>query len=198
MQPGRVKSVSERGSGRDRLMATARRLFMSRGASNVGINDVTDSAGIARMTLYNNFPSKEALIFAVYEELVETTLTGLRQMDTAALSEKDRVLALFDHLEGLGHGPDYRGCPFIHASLQAAETFGPVYALAHSYKLALREHVFSLLDESRVERAELASQIVLLLDGAVTEGYLKGVPNATESAKRATVTLLTFTEQHHL
>ena len=32
-------------SGRDRLLATARDLFVSRGASNVGINDVTDTAG---------------------------------------------------------------------------------------------------------------------------------------------------------
>ncbi len=54
-----------RGSvGRDRLLATARRLFTRHGASNVGINDVTAAAGVARMTLYNNFLSKDALTAA--------------------------------------------------------------------------------------------------------------------------------------
>jgi len=43
-------------------------------ASNVGINDVISGAGVARMTLYNNFVSKDALVLAVYTELIETTL----------------------------------------------------------------------------------------------------------------------------
>lgn len=182
--------TSRKAGGRERLLATARGLFMRRGASNVGINDVTGTAGVARMTLYNNFPSKEALILAVYEELAEATLRGLREMETTGQSEERRVLGVFDHLDGKSHGADYRGCPFIHASMQAAEPSGPLHALVHSYKRALREHVFGLLDERRADHADLADQILLLLDGAVTEAYLKGVANPVGSAKRAAVTLL--------
>lgn len=177
-------------AGRARLLATARDLFMRRGAANVGINDVTDSAGVARMTLYNNFASKEALILAVYSELAETTLHELREMETKGRSEEERILAVFDHLDGKSHEPDYRGCPFIHASLQPAEPSGPVYALVHAYKSSLRDHVFGLINDTRANRAELADQIVLLLDGAVTEAYLKGVAQPGRSAKRAAATLL--------
>ena len=176
--------------GRERLLATARDLFTRRGASNVGINDVTDTAGVARMTLYNNFESKEALTLAVYEGMAETDLRELRGLETNGQSEEERILALFGHFDGKARGADDRGCPFIHAALQAAEPAGPIHALVRSYKRALREHVLGLLDERRANRDELADQIVILLDGAVTEGYLKGVAQPASSARRAATTLL--------
>lgn len=176
--------------GRERLLATARALFMRRGASNVGINDVTETASVARMTLYNNFPSKQALILAVYEDLAKTTLNDLQEMKTTGRFEDERILAVFDHLDGKSHGADYRGCPFIHASLQAEEASGPIHALVHTYKRSLREHLFERLDERRANRGELADQLLMLLDGAVTEAYLKGVADPAGSAKRAATTLL--------
>ena len=180
-----------RGSvGRDRLLATARRLFTRHGASNVGINDVTAEAGVARMTLYNNFPSKDALTAAVYEEMAAAALQALRGMETSGRSDEEDILAIFDHFDRSGHEADYRGCPFIHASLQAADASGPIYAIVHSYKRSLREHIVDVLDEGRRNRAELADQIVLLLDGAVTEAYLKGVADPVTAAKRAAATLL--------
>ena len=179
--------------GRDRLLATARRLFARHGASNVGINDVTAAAGVARMTLYNNFPSKDALTAAVYEEMARDTLQALGGLEASGRSEEDSILAVFDHFGRSGHEAGYRGCPLIHASLQAAEASGPIYAIAHSYKRALREHIFRLLGEGRPNRAELADQIVLLLDGAATEAYLKGVADPVPAAKRAAATLLRTT-----
>ncbi len=177
-------------TGRERLLATARDLFTRRGASNVGINDVTDAAGVAKMTLYNNFASKEALTLAVYEEMTQATLRELGEMQTEGHSEEGRILALFDHLSGTADGADPRGCPFIHASLQAAESAGPIHALVRSYKRALREHVLDILDERRPHRAELADQIVILLDGMATEAYLGGVAHPVDAAKRAARTLL--------
>ena len=181
---------SRRSGGRERLLATARDLFTRRGASNVGINDVTDVAGVARMTLYNNFPSKEALTLAVYEEMAETDLEELRCSQTNGRSEEERVLALFDHFDRKASPTGYRGCPFIHASLQAAEPSGAIHALVQSYKRALREYVLGLLDDDRANRAELADQIVILLDGSVTEAYLKGVVHPGTAARRAATTLL--------
>lgn len=185
-----LKREIRKPGGRERLMTTARDLFTRRGASNVGINDVTDMAGVARMTLYNNFPSKEALTLAVYGEMVEAALRNLREMDRAGRSEDERILDLFIRFANPTDEADRRGCPFIHASLQDAEPAGSIYTLVQSYKRALREHVLGLLNENRASRAELADQIVILLDGMVTEAYLKGVADPTKAAKRAAVTLL--------
>jgi len=184
-------SGGPRGSaGRDRLLATARQLFTRHGASNVGINDVTAAAGVARMTLYNNFPSKDALTAAVYEQMARAVLQALSEMETSGRSEEKNIMAIFDYFDRSEHEADYRGCPFIHASLQAAEASGPIYAIVHSYKRGLREHIVHVLDQGRRNRAELADQLVLLLDGAVTEAYLKGVADPMTVAKRAATTLL--------
>lgn len=177
-------------SGRARLLITARDLFTRHGASNVGINDVTAAAGVAKMTLYNNFTSKEALTQAVYEEMTAETLEELREMVTIGKTEEERIHDLFSHFDLNTQGPDYRGCPFIHASLQSADPKGPIHGLVTTYKRALRDHVLGLLDEDRVDRAEMADLILLLLDGAVTEAYLKGVDHPARSAKRAVTTLL--------
>ena len=179
--------------GRERLLATARRLFTRHGASNVGINDVTAAAGVARMTLYNNFASKDALTAAVYEEMARAALQALSEMETSGHSEEENILAIFDHFDRSEHEADYRGCPFIHASLQAADASGPIHAIVHSYKRGLREHIVQVLGAGRRNRAELADQIVLLLDGAVTEAYLKGVANPMGAARQAAATLLRST-----
>lgn len=177
------------GGGRDRLLETARRLFTRHGASNVGINEVTDAAGVARMTLYNNFPSKEALTVAVYEEMASATLRALEALPYAD-TEEARIQAIFDLFARGTRRADYRGCPFIHASLQEAEPSGPVHAIVHRYKRALRDLVFRALDEQRTERSQMADSIVLLLDGAVTEAYIKGVAEPVAVAKRAAAILL--------
>jgi len=177
-------------TGRDRLLATARELFTRHGASNVGINDVTGAAGVARMTLYNNFASKDALTAAVYADMAQATLQALNGMDRSGRSDEQNILAIFDQFNIASNGSDYRGCPFIHASLQAAEPAGSVYALVRAYKRDLREHVFGVIDAGRPNRAELADQIVLLLDGAVTEAYLKGVADPVAAGKRAAATLM--------
>lgn len=180
--------------GRDRLLATARRLFTRHGASNVGINDVITAAGVARMTLYNNFPSKDALTVAVYEEMARAALQALGELETSGRSEEESILAVFDHFDRSEREAGYRGCPFIHASLQAADASGPIHAIVQSYKRGLREHIVHALDEGRRNRAEVADQIVLLLDGAVTEAYLKGVADPMTAAKRAAATLLRSTQ----
>ena len=176
-------------TGRERLLSTARALFMRHGASNVGINDVTAAAGVARMTLYNNFASKEALIQAVYEEMTAETLDELRRMDTAGKSEEARVHDLLRRFDP-GTDAGSRGCPFIHASLQAADPTGAIHTLVRAYKRALRDHVLALLDADRPDRAEMADLILLLLDGAVTEAYLDGVDDALASARRGVSRLL--------
>lgn len=176
-------------SGRERLLATARALFLERGAANVGINEVTDTAGVARMTLYNNFPSKAALTDAVYETMASEVLAELAAMPRAR-TEQARVLALFDFFARRRSEPHFRGCRFVHASHQAPGAESSVRAIARTYKRALRTHILGLLDTARPGRSDLADQLLLLLDGAVTEAYLEGVAAPAKAAQRAAVTLL--------
>lgn len=49
---------------REQLLATAERLFYEEGFHATGVDRVIAEAGVARMTLYKHFPSKEALVEA--------------------------------------------------------------------------------------------------------------------------------------
>jgi AcrR family transcriptional regulator len=180
----------EEKEGRARLMEAARRLFTRRGSANVGINQVTTEAGVARMTLYNNFPSKEKLTLAVYEEMAQATLIRLDAILAAEASEEDRVAALFRHFGRNAHKRKFRGCSFIHASLQEADPHGPLCELVRAYKRALRRRVLAALDTKRRDPALIADQIVILLDGAVTEAYIKGVDDPMRAARKAAAALL--------
>ena len=49
---------------RDQLVETAMALFYREGIHATGVVRILDKAGVARMTLYNNFSGKEELVLA--------------------------------------------------------------------------------------------------------------------------------------
>ena len=51
-------------SAHDRLMEAARTLFYNHGIGGTGIDSIVQRAGVAKKSLYNNFPSKNALLDA--------------------------------------------------------------------------------------------------------------------------------------
>jgi len=63
---------------RERILATAERLFYEEGFHATGIDRLVAEAGVARMTLYNHFPSKEALVEAVLSRRYARYLDDLR------------------------------------------------------------------------------------------------------------------------
>ncbi|TCO45359.1 TetR/AcrR family transcriptional regulator [Actinocrispum wychmicini] len=54
---------------RQALADAALRLFLDRGYDNVGVKEVADAADVAVTTLFKHFPSKEALVFDLDEDI---------------------------------------------------------------------------------------------------------------------------------
>lgn len=79
---------------RESLLDTAERLFYEEGFHATGIDRVVAEAGVARMTLYNHFPSKEALIEAVLNRRYARYLDDLgRAVDEAVAGSAVTALA---------------------------------------------------------------------------------------------------------
>src|SRR5450755_3235946 len=53
-----------RASARDRLLAAAAECFYNHSVNGAGIDAITAAAGVAKMSLYNNFASKDDLVLA--------------------------------------------------------------------------------------------------------------------------------------
>src|SRR5262245_34834703 len=84
--------------GREGIMGAAYELFSRNGIRAVGIDAVIERAGVARMTLYRHFNSKEELVLAFLERREELWTKGWLQAEVEARAEdpRERLLAIFD------------------------------------------------------------------------------------------------------
>jgi AcrR family transcriptional regulator len=79
---------------KERILETADRLFYLQGIRAVGVDTIAAEIGISKRTLYNHFPSKDALIAAY----LERRFTQLRPSDKPPV---EQILGTFDRWSGL-------------------------------------------------------------------------------------------------
>src|SRR6185437_202624 len=60
----RARGVSEKPPMAERILNAANRLFYQKGIRAIGVDAIAAEAGISKRSLYDTFPSKEALIAA--------------------------------------------------------------------------------------------------------------------------------------
>jgi AcrR family transcriptional regulator len=183
--------MSAQPSPRDRLIDTAASLFYERGLSNVGINEVTERAGVARMTLYNNFDSKEALALAAFERQAEARRALFEKCLKRARSASDAVKAMFDVYERIAKASNFRGCPFINVVAQDPHPGGPMHALVRAHKDWIRAKFRDTAARAGHRKPDTtAQQLLALLDGASIEAFIQGSVEPIRASKQAAEILL--------
>ena len=94
-QPSSPSRIS-RGSARDRLLAAAAECFYNHGVNGTGIDAITAAAGVAKMSLYNNFASKDDLVLAYLQARHEEWLGLYQRRLAAAADARAGIVAVFD------------------------------------------------------------------------------------------------------
>jgi AcrR family transcriptional regulator len=168
----------------ERIMAAADRLFYQKGIRAVGVDTVAAEAGISKRSLYDTFPSKDALVAAYLRQRIQP-------LPPSDLPPAAQVLALFDQLHvRFAHG-DFRGCPFVNAVTELAEDCETARAIALDYKEDRRRHIASLLVRAGVRDPEvLASQIALLFEGAIASMLVRQDAEVALQARDAAAVLI--------
>src|SRR5919109_1419120 len=69
---------------RGELIAAAARLFAARGYYAVTVDDLGEALGISGPALYRHFSSKQALLVAVFDQVIEIQREQLREALDAA------------------------------------------------------------------------------------------------------------------
>ncbi len=177
---------------RDLLLDTANRLFYRHGYHAVGIDTILAEAGLAKMTLYHHFASKEELIVAALDRRGRLIAEGMATaMADAGPSPRKRLLALFAWHERWFASKDFNGCAFIRAAGEYTEPESPVHQAVGRQKQRSRDNIEAILREMEVPGpATLAAQIQLLLEGAIVAAHTYNDPSTIKLARSATLTLL--------
>ncbi len=184
------RTVADRCSARERLLAAADELFYAEGVHTVGIDRVIEHAGVAKASLYNTFGSKDELIRCYLTE----RHIRIKQRMTRQLARYDapreRLLGVFDLIGEQSADPEFRGCAFVNASAESRPG-DVVQQAADEY----RTWVLTLFTDlahaaGALDPDGLARQLVLLRDGAAVAVRMDRDPAAAAAAARTAAAAL--------
>jgi AcrR family transcriptional regulator len=171
-----VPECTDKKCARDRILAAANDLFYREGVRAVGIDTVIEQAGVAKMSLYRAFPSKDDLIAAFLEErdrLYWQWWDGVTSRHPD--DPRQQVRALFQALGKRTSGANYRGCPFVNIAVEFPDRTHPGRAIAEANKAELRRRLLALaVGMGASAPALLADQLLLLMEGAYSAGNTMG------------------------
>jgi AcrR family transcriptional regulator len=177
---------------RSRLVRAAQALFLEQGFRATGIDAILAAAGVAKMTLYNHFGSKDALIHEVLTQHdAEVRRAFVEAMNAAGGTPKNRIFAAFDHLTAEIASPDFKGGLFIRAAYEDTEPSAVWREAAAEHKRRMVAMFELLLREMRHPHAAVTARcIVTLIDGARVAAYAAKDAGAGMNARRMAELLL--------
>lgn len=118
---------SDARENRARILEVAREAFAENGAASM--NHVAQRAGVGAGTLYRNFPTREALVLAVYQDEVQRivqAVPGLLAQEAPLEALRSWILDLVGAMRRK-HGLGDALSPAAHKAINE-QTYGPVVA----------------------------------------------------------------------
>lgn len=91
---------------RQQISDVATALFVARGFDNVRVSEIAEIVGVSEKTIYNYFPTKEALVFDHADEGIARVAAALRERRQGESPVKAMLRALSEDLSELADIPD--------------------------------------------------------------------------------------------
>ena len=153
---------------RDKVFAVAADLFYRKGVQAVGVEEIVSEAGVAKISLYRNFASKDDLVVAYLKDRSAKFLHEWdRRFDRYHDNPRAQLRAIMTYIAERTTRDGYRGCPFINFCGEFPERSHPGRHMAQATKTALRQRFLRLAEALRApEPRELANGFLLLVEGA--------------------------------
>lgn len=177
---------------RQRIVETADRLFYHEGVRAVGIDRIIAEAGVAKMSLYKHFPSKDDLILTVLKYREEGVLEFFRStMERHVKKAKTPLMAFFAALKVFFESPGFRGCPFQNAIVELADPTHPGTEFVRGHKQRFSEFLRGLVEQTVGKTAaKVAPAVNILVEGAIVTAVIQGKPDAADVARDAALKLV--------
>jgi AcrR family transcriptional regulator len=186
--------ASTRGA-RERILASAYELFSRRGTRAVGIEAIVSHSGVARMTLYRNFTSKDELVLAFLARREQQWTRDWLQAEVhrRATEPRAKLLAVFDIFDEWFHSETFEGCSFINVMLETADRTNPLHQASTRQLERIRTFIQGLAQEANIPQPEdFARKWHILMKGAIVAAG-EGDRDAARSARELGIALLNAT-----
>ena len=82
------------------ILQAAEEVLMERGYHETSIDEIAARVGIAKGTVYLHFPSKEALVIAIFERDMQQLLQHIDSTMDSTLTAREKIEAIFDLIHG--------------------------------------------------------------------------------------------------
>ena len=154
---------------RERILVTAHGLFYREGIRATGVDRLIAESGVAKLTFYRHFGSKEALVRAFlnyrHERWMAWFVDALGRHGATPSGGLEPLLAA---LSEWFREPGFRGCAFINAVAEVGGSVPDVLAIAQRHKQEMAEVIAWLLPDGP-DTQPAARAAALAVDGAIVQ-----------------------------
>ncbi|GHO77894.1 TetR family transcriptional regulator [Ktedonobacter sp. SOSP1-85] len=169
----------------ERLIETMSGLFYREGIHAPGIDRIVKESRVAKMSFYKYFPSKDHLVIAYLQKRDVRWRAWLEEaVHRIGVTPEDCILAIFDVLDEWFHSSDFHGCGFINAAAEFNDEQRFVRDIVNEHKQLVHDYVKQLAQAATLADIDrVASQICLLMDGAIATALTQKNVNAAQTAR---------------
>ena len=173
---GGTESVQRRAG--DRVLEVASDLFRNEGIRAVGVETLVKKAGVAKISLYRSFESKDDLIVAYLQKVNDTYWGNVDEyLARHRRDARSQLRAYIAYIATSAVTPGYRGCPFINYSAEFPDPSHPGHRVATANRIEMRRRLLAWAAALKVPQpAKLADGLLLLIDGAYASSQTLGGP----------------------
>jgi AcrR family transcriptional regulator len=158
------------GDARERILSTAYRLFCRHGIRAVGIDMIIAESGVAKMSIYRHFRSKDELVLAVLQRRESCWAQDWLQAEVnrRATTGAERLLVIFDVFDEWIRRRDFEGCFFVKVLLEFDDRKHPLNKASRQHLANTRSFLGSLAADAGIADPEaFAHQWQLLMKGSL-------------------------------
>ncbi len=170
-----MDSAKRLANPRERILETAAALFYAYGYRAIGVDRLIAESGVAKMTFYKHFPSKDDLITAYLERTSDNFWIWLDGIVADEPNPRRQLELILSTVAKQSIHPECLGCTFMAAAVEFPALDHPAHAVALAYKRRLLAKLTALSQEMNARHPEaLAAALMLLIDGAWSAARMFG------------------------
>lgn len=158
-----IKKRSSSQETREKILDTADKLFYQHGIKSVGVDTIIAESGVAKMSLYKHFSSKENLILEYLNRRDKCfSETFSKYMDDT--ESENPVLDYFQNfIKFIESEEEVNCCPFINVSAEINDLNNPVHISIAEHKNKTKNKLEECLIRMGLDNIEEKSDHILLL-----------------------------------